>query len=122
MHIALLLNPRALTSPICRVASGQNKQRAPDAAGALKLGSDYTGDFFIYLRNNFGALCAEGDRNGLNVPKMLGVGLHCRLPGRLGRFVGLQLFLHHVAQQDKVGICKRVDIARFWKISHPSIA
>lgn len=123
MHIALLLNPWALTGPICRVAPGQNKQRTPDVAGGLtELGSDYTGDIFICLRNRFGALYAERDRNGLNAPKMLGVGMHCRLPGRPDRFVGLQRFLHHVAQHDKVWICKRIDIARFWKTIHPFIA
>ena len=89
--------------------------------GALTFGSDYTGDLFICLRDSFGALYAEGDRNGLNAPKMLSVGMHCRLPGWLSRFVGLQRFLHHVAQHDSVWICKRIDIARHWQNTPPFV-
>jgi putative urate catabolism protein len=76
-------------------------------------------DFFIYLRDSFDALYAEGDPDGLDRPKMLSVGMHCRLLGRPGRIVALQRFLDHVQKHDKVWICRRIDIARHWKQTHP---
>ncbi len=56
-----------------------------------------TGDhFFEYLRDSFDVLYAEGDPQGLDRPKMMSIGMHCRLLGRPGRFKGLQRFLDHV--------------------------
>ena len=71
--------------------------------------------FFTYLRDTFDALYAEG----ANAPKMMSVGLHCRLTGRPGRSGALQRFLDHVARHDRVWICRRVDIARHWHATHP---
>ena len=79
-------------------------------------------DFFIYLRDSFDALYAEGDPNGENAPKMLSIGMHCRLLGRPGRIVALQRFLDHVAKHDKVWVCRRIDIARHWQATHPYTA
>jgi allantoinase len=76
-------------------------------------------DFFVYLRDSFDALYAEGDPNGQDRPKMLNIGMHCRLLGRPGRIVALQRFLDHVQKHDRVWICRRVDIARHWKQTHP---
>ena len=90
-----------------------------DMRFSLPQGFAQADDFFIYLRDSFDALYAEGDPNGLNAPKMLSVGMHCRLLGRPGRIVGLQRFLDHVAQHDSVWICKRIDIARHWQTTHP---
>lgn len=78
-------------------------------------------DFFIYLRDSFDALYAEGDPNGENAPKMLSIGMHCRLLGRPGRIVALQRFLDHVAKHDQAWVCRRVDIARHWQAVHPFI-
>jgi peptidoglycan/xylan/chitin deacetylase (PgdA/CDA1 family) len=74
--------------------------------------------FFDYLRDSFDVLYAEGER----APKMMSVGLHCRLVGRPGRFRALQRFLDHVQQHDRVWICRRVDIARHWIARHPPAA
>jgi len=71
--------------------------------------------FFQYLRDSFDVLYAEGETS----PKMLSVGLHCRLAGRPGRFAALQRFLDHVQSHDRVWICRRVDIARHWMDKHP---
>ena len=71
--------------------------------------------FFHYLRDSFDVLYAEG----AHVPKMMSVGLHCRLVGRPGRFRALQRFLDHVQQHEQVWICKRIDIARHWIARHP---
>ena len=90
-----------------------------DMRFALPQGFAQAEDFYIYLRDSFDALYAEGDPNGENAPKMMSIGMHCRLLGRPGRLVALQRFLDHVAKHDKVWICRRVDIARHWQATHP---
>ncbi|CAH2918621.1 MAG: Uricase (urate oxidase) (EC [uncultured Paraburkholderia sp.] len=71
--------------------------------------------FFTYLRDAFDVLYEEGDE----APKMLSVGMHCRLLGRPGRFRALQRFLNHIEQHDRVWVTRRVDIARHWREHHP---
>ena len=71
--------------------------------------------FFQYLRDSFDVLYAEGE----STPKMLSIGLHCRLAGRPGRFAALQRFLDHIQGHDRVWICRRIDIARHWIDRHP---
>ena len=71
--------------------------------------------FFGYLRDAFDVLYEEGEET----PKMMSIGLHCRLAGRPGRFAALQRFLDHIEQHDKVWICRRVDIAKHWYKYHP---
>ena len=76
----------------------------------------HTGDqFFTYLRDAFDVLYAEGE----TTPRMLSIGLHCRLVGRPGRIAGLRRFLDHVQRHDRVWICRREDIARHWIAHHP---
>ncbi|CAN7617733.1 allantoinase PuuE [Polaromonas sp. LjRoot131] len=86
-----------------------------DMRFALPQGFAQAEDFFIYLRDSFDALYAEGDAS----PKMLSVGMHCRLLGRPGRIVALQRFLDHVQKHDRVWVCRRIDIARHWQATHP---
>ena len=90
-----------------------------DMRFALPQGFAQGDDFFTYLRDSFNTLYAEGDPNGLNAPKMLSIGMHCRLLGRPGRIVALQRFLDHVQQREHVWICRRIDIARHWQQTHP---
>ncbi len=71
-------------------------------------------DFFAHLRDAFDLLYREGER----APKMLSVGLHCRLAGRPARAAALERFLDHVARHENVWICRRVDIARHWIAEH----
>jgi putative urate catabolism protein len=71
--------------------------------------------FFAYLRDAFDTLYAEGAES----PKMMSVGLHCRLAGRPGRAAALTRFLDHVARHDRVWVCRRVDIAHHWIAHHP---
>ncbi|MFN6996301.1 MAG: allantoinase PuuE [Aquincola tertiaricarbonis] len=79
-----------------------------------------TGDaFFTYLRDTFDALYAEGDPQGLDRPKMMSIGMHCRLLGKPGRIAALQRFLDHVTSREQVWITRRIDIARHWKQVHP---
>ncbi|BDB23542.1 allantoinase PuuE [Cupriavidus sp. P-10] len=75
--------------------------------------------FFQYLKDAFDVLYEEGDPGGQDSPKMLSIGMHCRLLGRPGRFRALQRFLDYVQGHDKVWICRRVDIARHWAETHP---
>jgi allantoinase len=90
-----------------------------DMRFSLPQGFAQADDFFIYLRDSFDALYADGDPGGEDRPKMLSIGMHCRLLGRPGRIVALQKFLDHVQQHDRVWICRRIDIARHWKQTHP---
>ena len=66
--------------------------------------------FFNYLKDSFDVLYKEGERN----PKMMSVGLHCRLVGKPGRLKSLEKFLDYVLKHDDVWICKRIDIAKHW--------
>jgi len=75
-----------------------------------------TGDhFYTYLRDSFDALYAEGDES----PRMMSIGMHCRLLGKPGRIGSLQRFLDHIQSRERVWICRRIDIARHWKTVHP---
>ena len=70
-----------------------------------------TGDhFFTYLKDSFDALYEEGKTS----PKMMSVGLHCRLIGKPGRIQSLKKFLDYILKHEDVWICKRIDIAKHW--------
>ncbi|MCV2359992.1 allantoinase PuuE [Paucibacter sp. TC2R-5] len=86
-----------------------------DMRFALPQGFSTGDEFFEYLRDSFDVLYAEG----AEAPKMMSVGLHCRLLGRPGRMRALQRFLDHVEKHERVWICRRVDIARHWRSVHP---
>jgi putative urate catabolism protein len=73
-------------------------------------------DFFVYLRDTFDYLYRE------DTPKMMSVGLHCRLIGRPGRAVGLERFLDHLAKFDDVWVARRIDVARHWYGEHRHLA
>ncbi|MDC0853949.1 allantoinase PuuE [Candidatus Pelagibacter sp.] len=76
-----------------------------------------TGDqFYTYLKDSFDALYEEGKTN----PKMMSVGLHCRLIGRPGRIQSLKKFLDYALKFNDVWICKRLDIANHWIKNYPS--
>jgi len=71
--------------------------------------------FFQYLKDSFDTLYAEGETS----PKMMSVGLHCRLIGRPGRVASLKRFLDYVQQHDDVWLCTREQIANHWIKHHP---
>jgi putative urate catabolism protein len=87
---------------------------ANDMRFGMAQGFNCADQFFAYLRDTFDVLYAEGAER----PKMMSVGLHCRLVGRPGRFVALQRFLDHVERHDRVWICRRDAIARHWYARH----
>jgi len=72
-------------------------------------------DFFDYLKDAFDVLYAEG----AEAPKMLSIGLHCRLIGRPGRLASLKRFIEYVQGHEQVWFARRVDIARHWQQVHP---
>lgn len=86
-----------------------------DMRFALPQGFSHGDEFFEYLRDTFDVLYAEG----AEAPKMMSIGMHCRLLGRPGRMRALQRFLDHVEKHDRVWIARRVDIARHWRATHP---
>ncbi|MEZ9070875.1 allantoinase PuuE [Vibrio splendidus] len=71
--------------------------------------------FFQYLKDTFDTLYMEGE----TAPKMMSVGLHCRLIGRPGRIAALRRFLDYVKEHDSVWLCRRIDIANHWHQHHP---
>ena len=70
--------------------------------------------FYTYLKDSFDVLYQEGEES----PKMMSVGLHCRLAGKPGRAAALMRFLDSVQGHDKVWICQRVEIAQHWHEHH----
>ncbi len=87
---------------------------ANDMRFATAQGFNTGDDFERYLTDAFDLLRAEG----AETPRMMSVGLHCRLAGRPGRAAALARFLDHVQRQDDVWVCRRVDIARHWHAEH----
>lgn len=89
---------------------------ANDMRFATTQGFNTGEQFFSYLRDSFDALYAEGEAGQ---PKMMSVGLHCRLVGRPGRAAALARFLDYVKQRDAVWTARRIDIARHWRAHFP---
>ena len=86
-----------------------------DMRFATSQGFNSGDQFYCYLQDAFDVLYAEGEQ----APKMMSVGLHCRLVGRPGRAAALARFLDYVQQHDQVWVCRRLDIARHWIERHP---
>ncbi|HCL94881.1 MAG: allantoinase PuuE [Proteobacteria bacterium TMED51] len=74
--------------------------------------------FYSYLRDAFDVLYAESE----HTPRMMSVGLHCRLVGRPGRLAALARFIEHTRRFDDVWYGRRIDIARHWRAAHPATA
>jgi allantoinase len=88
-----------------------------DMRFATPQGFNTADHFFHYLRDTFDVLYAEG----AETPRMMSVGMHCRLLGRPGRIAALQRFLDHLERHERVWVCRRVDIARHWRATHPKV-
>ncbi|GHG83225.1 allantoinase PuuE [Pseudodonghicola xiamenensis] len=72
--------------------------------------------FFTYLRDAFDVLYSEGQAGA---PKMMTIGLHCRLIGRPGKLAGLKRFIDYIAEFEDVWTPRRIDVARHWAQHHP---
>ncbi len=88
---------------------------ANDMRFATAQGFNTAEQFYTYLKDSFDVLYEEGETS----PKMMSIGMHCRLLGRPGRFRALQRFLDYVQSHDDVWICRRQDIAEHWVKTHP---
>ncbi|MEM9105308.1 MAG: allantoinase PuuE [Pseudomonadota bacterium] len=88
---------------------------ANDMRFATPQGFNSGDQFFAYLKDSFDVLYQEGEAGS---PKMMSVGLHCRLVGRPGRAAALARFLDYVASHDKAWVPRRIDIARHWHEHH----
>ena len=89
---------------------------ANDMRFATPQGFNSGEQFFAYLRDAFDTLYEEGKRGQ---PKMMTIGLHCRLIGRPGRFASLLRFIDYIQKHERVWIPTRLDIARHWQQTHP---
>ena len=87
-----------------------------DMRFATNQGFNSGDQFYTYLKDSFDALYEEGKTN----PKMMSVGLHCRLIGRPGRIQSLKKFLDYALKFNDVWICKRIDIAKHWIKNYPN--
>jgi len=87
-----------------------------DMRFATNQGFNSGDQFYTYLKDSFDALYEEGKTN----PKMMSVGLHCRLIGKPGRIQSLKKFLDYALKFNDVWICKRIDIAKHWIKNYPS--
>jgi OHCU decarboxylase len=87
---------------------------ANDMRFATPQGFNSGDQFFAYLKDSFDVLYIEGE----SAPKMLSVGLHCRLVGRPGRAAALARFLDYVVSHERVWVARRLDIARHWARRH----
>ncbi len=86
-----------------------------DMRFAVAAGFNSGDQFYTYLKDSFDTLYAEG----ATAPKMLSIGLHCRLVGRPGRAAALARFLDYVRGHDQIWVARRIDIARHWIRRHP---
>jgi len=83
---------------------------ANDMRFATAQGFNTAVQFFDYLRDTFDTLYAEGP----DAPKMMSIGLHCRLAGRPGRAAAIERFLDHIGKHEHVWVARRIDIANHW--------
>lgn len=88
---------------------------ANDMRFATAQGFNSGEQFYQYLKDSFDTLYEEGEE----APKMLSIGLHCRLAGRPGRIAALARFIEYARSHDRVWFCRRIDIARHWHEHHP---
>jgi putative urate catabolism protein len=89
---------------------------ANDMRFATAQGFNSGEQFFAYLKDSFDMLYEEGGE----APRMMSVGLHCRLAGRPGRAAAVARFLDYVQGQSRVWLTRRIDIARHWRAEHPA--
>jgi putative urate catabolism protein len=88
---------------------------ANDMRFATPQGFNAGDQFERYLTDSFDVLYAEGE----DAPKMMSIGLHCRLVGRPGRLAALARFIDHIERHDRVWVATRLDIAHHWMKEHP---
>jgi putative urate catabolism protein len=91
---------------------------ANDMRFATSQGFNSGEQFYHYLKDSFDVLYAEGESS----PRMMSLGLHCRIAGRPGRFAALERFVRYARSFEDVWCCRRIDIARHWHEHHGQAA
>jgi OHCU decarboxylase len=89
---------------------------ANDMRFATPQGFNSGDQFFAYLKDSFDTLFSEG---AAGRPRMMSIGLHCRLIGRPGRAASLKRFIDYVKSHERVWLARRIDIAEHWRETHP---
>jgi putative urate catabolism protein len=108
--------------PYWETVAGQSHLVVPytldtnDMRFATAQGFNSGDQFYTYLKDAFDTLYAEGEV----APKMLSIGLHCRIAGRPARIAALARFIDYVLSHQQVWLCRRIDIARHWIALHPA--
>ena len=90
---------------------------ANDMRFASPQGFNSGDQFFAYLRDSFDTLYAEG----AVTPRMMSIGLHCRIAGRPGRIAALARFIDYAQAKSDVWFTRRIDIARHWRAKFPAV-
>ena len=109
--------------PYCEKRRNKNQLMIPytldnnDMRFVTNQGFNSGDQFYNYLKDSFAAFDKEGETD----PKMMSVGLHCRIIGRPGRLKSLERFLDYVLEHKDVWICKRIDIAKHWIKNYSNI-
>lgn len=109
--------------PYWRRHAGQHQLVVPytldanDMRFATPQGFNSGDQFLAYLKDSFDVLYAEGQAGN---PKMMSIGLHCRLAGRPGRLAAIRKFIEYAKSHDAVWFARRIDIAAHWKSHHPA--
>jgi putative urate catabolism protein len=85
-----------------------------DMRFATQQGFNCGEQFYQYLKDSFDVLYAEG----ASIPRMMSLGLHCRIAGRPGRMAALEKFFAYIRSHEDVWLCRRIDIARHWRKFH----
>ena len=110
--------------PYWRLHDGRDQLIIPytldtnDMRFAAAQGFNSGDQFFTYLKDSFDVLYAEGKAGQ---PKMLNIGLHCRLVGRPGRLASLRRFIEYARDHGDVWFARRIDIAEHWMAHHPPV-
>ena len=110
--------------PYWRLHDGRDQLIIPytldtnDMRFAAAQGFNSGDQFFAYLKDSFDILYAEGKAGQ---PKMLNIGLHCRLVGRPGRLASLRRFIEYARDHGDVWFARRIDIAEHWMAHHPPV-
>nr|WP_171205973.1 MULTISPECIES: allantoinase PuuE [unclassified Ruegeria] len=89
-----------------------------DMRFAIQAGFTNGEQFESYLKDSFDMLYAEGEAGA---PKMLSIGLHCRLIGRPGRAMALKRALDYFRNHDGVWFATREQIADHWARELPPV-
>ena len=89
-----------------------------DMRFSIQAGFTNGDQFESYLKDSFDFLYEEGEAG---VPKMLSIGLHCRIMGRPGRAAALRRVIEYMKSHKGVWFATRLEIAQHWAKENPAM-